>query len=66
MTDTSQLATERPEYGHLCVECEARYCLPGERATCTHKAICEDCWPNGCDVCEFSVAGDYDPFWEAS
>lgn len=44
-----------PEFGDLCQTCEARYCLPSERATCTHHAICEDCWPNGCDECEMST-----------
>jgi hypothetical protein len=42
-------------YGEHCVNCEAEWCLPADRATCPHKAICETCWPNGCDVCAAEV-----------
>lgn len=42
-------------FGAICTNCGERWSLPSERATCTHKAICEDCWPNGCDECEMEV-----------
>lgn len=45
-----------PEFGEHCVTCEKEWCLPAHKATCIHKAICESCWPNGCDDCEMSVA----------
>jgi hypothetical protein len=39
------------DFGDICAECDRRYCLPPERATCAHVNVCEDCWPNGCDTC---------------
>jgi hypothetical protein len=42
-------------WGDICRTCEIRWCLPTDRATCTHKDVCESCWPNGCDECELSV-----------
>lgn len=44
-------------WGDICVTCGIRWTLPPDRATCIHKAICEDCFPNGCDDCEWDVAG---------
>lgn len=42
-------------YGAHCFNCNARWCLPADQATCAHKPICEDCWPNGCADCEAEV-----------
>lgn len=42
-------------FGDYCDNDCGRYCLPGDKATCTHKAICEDCWPNGCGECEWEA-----------
>lgn len=42
-------------YGDHCVNCNERWALPADKATCAHKPICEDCWPNGCDHCEREV-----------
>lgn len=48
-------ASDPQVYGDHCVNCEERWCLPADEATCAHMSICEDCWPNGCDVCEAEV-----------
>lgn len=45
-------------HGDLCTNCEERYALPADKATCAHKAICEDCWPNGCDPCDQQMHED--------
>ncbi len=37
--------------GH-CENCAERWTLPADKASCPHKPICEDCWPNGCEACE--------------
>jgi hypothetical protein len=44
-------------WGDICVNCDERWALPADRATCIHKPICEDCWPNGCNDCEWDAAG---------
>lgn len=38
--------------GDLCERCQERNALPADKASCAHKAICEDCYPRGCDYCE--------------
>lgn len=45
-------------YGDICVNCEERWALPADKATCPHQPICEDCWPNGCPACEQQVHED--------
>lgn len=42
-------------YGDHCENCGERWALPADKASCAHKAICEDCWPNGCEACEQEV-----------
>lgn len=42
-------------YGGHCEHCDQRWALPADKASCPHKPICEDCWPNGCDACEREV-----------
>lgn len=51
--------TQRAElYGDHCVNCEQRWALPADQASCAHLPICEDCWPNGCPDCEAQVERD--------
>ena len=45
-------------YGGHCVNCEAAWALPADKATCPHLPICEDCWPNGCPACEAKLEGE--------
>jgi hypothetical protein len=49
------LSTHADVYGDHCTNCDQRWALPADQASCAHKPICEDCWPNGCDVCEREV-----------
>jgi hypothetical protein len=49
------LSTHADVYGDHCTNCDARWALPADKASCAHKALCEDCYPNGCDVCEREV-----------
>lgn len=44
--------------GALCEHCKERNALPADKATCAHRAICEDCWPNGCPDCQAQVEAD--------
>jgi hypothetical protein len=52
------LSSDTSVYGEHCVNCAERWCLPADEATCPHKPICEDCWPNGCEQCEAEVEED--------
>lgn len=45
-------------YGEFCVECKERWALPADKATCGHRPICEDCWPNGCPECIADVEAE--------
>lgn len=49
------VASDPGVYGEHCIVCEARWALPADQASCAHAAICEDCYPNGCAVCEAEV-----------
>jgi hypothetical protein len=49
------LSTHADVYGDHCITCDARWALPADKASCAHASICEDCHPNGCDVCEREV-----------
>lgn len=49
------LSSHADVYGDHCVNCDARWALPADKASCAHRPICEDCYPNGCDVCEREV-----------
>lgn len=49
------LSTNAEVYGDHCVTCDARWAQPADKASCAHKPICEDCYPNGCDVCSREV-----------
>jgi hypothetical protein len=42
-------------YGDHCVRCDREWCLPADKASCAHKAICETCYPHGCADCEAEV-----------
>jgi hypothetical protein len=44
--------TDQSIYGGHCENCQQRWALPADKATCAHRNICEDCWPNGCPDCE--------------
>lgn len=45
-------------YGDLCLNDCGRYALSADRASCAHRPICEDCWPNGCPECEAKIEAD--------
>jgi hypothetical protein len=49
------LSTHADVYGDHCTNCDQRWALPADKASCAHLPICEDCYPNGCDVCEREV-----------
>jgi hypothetical protein len=49
------LSTHADVYGDHCTNCDARWALPADKASCSHKPICEDCYPNGCDTCEREI-----------
>lgn len=49
----SGLSRDGSVYGEICVTCDARWALPADQATCPHQPICEDCYPNGCESCEW-------------
>ena len=49
------LSTHADVYGDHCTNCDARWALPADQASCAHLPICEDCYPNGCDICEREV-----------
>lgn len=54
----SGLATDPSVYGDLCVNDCGRYALSADRATCSHRPVCEDCWPNGCAECAAQLEAD--------
>lgn len=55
LTVAAGLPADQSLYGDHCVNCERRWALPADQASCAHKPICEDCWPNGCPYCEREV-----------
>lgn len=61
LTSEAKMPTDLMDlWGEFCVSCEERWALPAHKATCAHKPICEDCWPNGCEACERELAEDID------
>jgi hypothetical protein len=48
-------AHDESVYGGICENCGERWALPADKASCAHRNICEDCWPNGCEHCEAEV-----------
>ena len=47
------LSADAGLYGDICENCDARWSLSADRASCPHRPICEDCYPNGCEACEW-------------
>lgn len=47
------LSPDAALYGDICQTCDARWSLSADRASCPHLPICEDCYPNGCEACEW-------------
>lgn len=47
------LSGDAEVYGEICANCDARWALAADRASCPHLPICEDCYPNGCEACQW-------------